>query len=394
MINTEQHQRYISLIQRLKTGCVLALAAMFLAGIGTPSAQAQTLSTLHTFAGPTTDGANPYAGLVFDSSGNLYGTTGYGGASSAGTVFERPKSGGSKILYSFTGGSDGANPFASLILDGGILYGTTYNGGAFGYGVVFKLDNGTETVLYSFTGGADGANPYASLLPDSAGNVYGTTASGGASGYGVVFKVSKTGTETVLYSFTGGTDGATPYGRLIRDSAGNFYGTTYDGGAYGYGVVFKLYKKEETVLYSFSGGADGANPYAGLVRDSSGNLYGTTSHAGASDSGVVFELDTAGTETVLYTFTGGTDGAFPYAGLVRDSSGNLYGTTYGGGASSSGVVFEVNTSGGETVLHSFTGLTDGGSPLAGLIEDKSGNLYGTAYLGGTSEYGTTFKLKP
>jgi len=395
MIRAEQHERHIPAIHRLRTSGVLALGTVFLsAGIGTPSARAQTYRMLHSFVGPAADGANPYADLIRDSSGNLYGTTGYGGASGAGTVFEIAKSGANTVLYSFTGGNDGANPFAGLVLESGVLYGATYNGGASGYGVVFKLERGKESVLYSFTGAADGANPYAGLVSDSKGNLYGTTASGGASGYGVVFKIGKNGGETVLYSFTGGADGANPYGGLMRTSSGNLYGTTYNGGTSDYGTVFEVDKNTETVLYSFAGGVDGANPYAGLVSDSEGNLYGTASHAGASDAGAVFKIDKAGAETVLYSFTGGADGGFPYGGLVRNSAGNLYGTTFSGGASQGGVVFEVNKAGEETVLYSFTGQADGGSPFAGLVQDSSGNLYGTTFLGGASGYGVAFKLKP
>jgi uncharacterized repeat protein (TIGR03803 family) len=200
----------------------------------------------------------------------------------------------------------------------------------------------TYTVLHRFAG-ADGHNPseYGHLIEDSAGDLYGTTSGGGASGLGVVFMLNKTG-ETVLHSFTGGADGRAPYAGLTQDSAGNLYGTTFGGGASGLGVVFKLNKTGETVLYSFTI-ADGANPYAGLTRDSAGNLYGTTSAGGASNSGVVFKLDTTGTETVLHSFTGGADGAKPSAGMIQDSAGNLYGTTYYGGSgrtsSGNGVVF-------------------------------------------------------
>jgi len=245
------------------------------------------------------------------------------------------------VLHEFKGyPTDGANPFQEHLIgdSAGNLYGTTYSGGASGYGVVFKLDTtGTESVLYSFTGGADGASPYAALLQDSAGNLYGTATGGGIggcipNGCGVVFKLDTTGTETVLYSFTGGTDGGYPGAGLIQDAAGNLYSTTFDGGASGAGVVFKLDTTgTETVLYSFTRGADGGGPKAGLIRDSAGNLYGTTASGGASSGcgggcGVVFKLDTTGTETVLHSFTGGAGGAGPSGGLSQDSTGNLYGT--------------------------------------------------------------------
>ena len=244
--------------------------------------------------------------------------------------------------------------------------------------------------MHSFTGGADGSDPYAGLIRDSAGNLYGTTLLGGASGAGVVFKVDTTGTETVLHSFSGGTDGGAPQAGLIRGSAGDLYGTTVQDGASGAGVVFKLDAIGETVLYSFTGGADGSNPFGSLVRDSAGNLYGTTESGGASGAGVVFKLDTTGTETVLYSFTGDADGGYPYAGLIRDSAGNLYGTTSSGGASGQGVVFELDTTGTETVLYSFTTGADGAFPYAGLIRNSAGNLYGTATYG----YGVVFRIQP
>jgi uncharacterized repeat protein (TIGR03803 family) len=387
-----QHRRCVS---------ALALVVMFVtAVIGTPAAQAQTYTVLHRFTGA--DGANPYAGLVGDSAGNLYGTTSDGGASGYGVVFKVNKT-GETVLYSFTGGADGAKPLAGLIRDlAGNLYGTTFSGGASGYGVVFKLDTtGTETVLHSFTEKPGGANPEAGLIQDSAGNLYGTTGGGGASGLGVAFKLDTTGTEKLLHSFTGGADGESPQAGLIRDAAGNFSGTTYKGGGAsgcgdrGCGVVFKLDTTgTETVLYSFPGTeADGAYPYSGLIRDSAGNLYGTTYAGGASHNGVVFKLDTTGTETVLYSFIGGVDGGLPYAGLTRDLAGNLYGTTYSGGASNNGVVFKLNET-GETVLYSFTGGADGANPRAGLIRDSAGNLYGTTLSGGTSNQGVVFMLKP
>jgi uncharacterized repeat protein (TIGR03803 family) len=309
-------------------------------------------------------------------------------------VFKVDTTGAETVLYSFTGGADGSGPSAGLIRNSaGNLYGTTSDGGTSGRGVVFKLDTtGTETVLYSFTGEADGGYPSAGLIQDSAGNLYGTTEYGGASNDGVVFKVDTSGTETVLHSFRGG-DGATPFAGLIRDSAGDLYGTTYVGGASGLGVVFKLNKTGETVLYSFTGG-DGAYPGAGLFRDSAGILYGTTLY-GALDFGEVFMLDTTGAETVLHSFTGGTDGAYPYAVLIQGSAGNLYGTTYLGGTSNNaGVVFKLDTTGTETVLYSFTGGTDGGEPLAGVIQDSAGNLYGTTSGGGIDNHGVVFKLQP
>src|ERR1039458_5027725 len=191
-----------------------------------------------------------------------------------------------------------------------------------------QAQTATETVLHHFASPPQGAYPEAGVVRDPAGNLDGTTVNGGAAGWGVVFKLDTAGRQTVLYNFTGGADGGNPSGGVIGDSAGNFYGTTLNGGAASWGVVFKLDKSgHETVLYSFTGGTDGWNPSGGVIRDSAGNLYGTTQIGGAEGWGVVFKLDKSGQETVLYSFTGGTDGWNPSGGVIRDSAGNLYGTT-------------------------------------------------------------------
>jgi uncharacterized repeat protein (TIGR03803 family) len=199
--------------------------------------------------------------------------------------------------------------------------------------------------LHAFAkSGSDGETPYAGLIQGSDGNFYGTTYFGGASGFGTVFKVTPSGTETVLYSFAGGSDGEHPYAGVIQGSDGNFYGTTYQGGTSGNGTVFKLTPSgTETVLYSFAGGSsDGANPEAGVIQGSDGNFYGTTLQGGASGLGIVFELTPGGTETILHTFAGGgSDGANPSANLVQGSDGNLYGSTGAGGTSGNGTFFKV-----------------------------------------------------
>jgi uncharacterized repeat protein (TIGR03803 family) len=398
MTSTAQHQGRISRIPLRAARGALALAIVLVpAVLATRSVQAQTYTVLYSFNSYSTDGQSPYAGLVRDAVGNLYGTTSEGGTSGSGVVFKLDTTGNETVLYSFTGGDDGANPYAGLIRDGaGNLYGTAVYGGALGEGVVFKLHTtGKETALYSFTGGADGANPYAGLVRDAAGNLYGTASAGGSSacseGCGVVFKVDTTGKEIVLHTFAGfPTDGEFPYGGLVRDSAGNLYGTTYSGGAFDGGVVFRLDATgKETLLYTFTGGADGGNPYAGLVRDRAGNLYGTTitggsGRCGAEGCGVVFKLATTGKEKVLYSFARGADGVNPnpYGGLVRDAAGNLYGTTVGGGAFGSGDVFKLDTTGKKTALYTFTGGADGANPYGGLIRDSAGNLYGTTLSGG------------
>ena len=314
-------------------------------------------SVLQRFTGGA-DGANPRGDLVRSASGNLYGTKQFGGSGNlcyegCGTVFEVTPLGAVTVLYSFTGLKDGGNSAAGLIKDAnGNLYGTTVNGGGFGWGAVFKITPaGKETVLHSFSGGTDGASPYAGLIMDANGNIYGTT-SGTQSGYGDVngnvFKLTPTGTETVLYTFSGGADGANPVAGLVEDANGNLYGTTEYGGdlslcsGFGCGVAFEITAAGTyTVLHRFGAGTDGRLPLAGLVVDAAGNLYGTTNLGGTSFSGTVFEITPSGTESLLYSFTGGVDGAFPFAGLLRDAKGNLYGTTFGGGALGNGTVFKL-----------------------------------------------------
>ena len=380
---------------------MLALAcALGATGFAPAPAQAANEIVLHNFAEGFPTGANPYSGVIRDSAGNLYGTTYAGGAANAGVVYKVNTAGHQTVLYSFTGGADGGQTRAGVIRDSaGNLYGTTYGGGASGYGVVYKVDAaGHETVLYTFTGGPDGMWLYAGVIRDSAGNLYGTTYGGGAANAGVVFKLDTAGNETVLYNFTGGIDGAGPQAGVIRDSAGNLYGTAGGGIVSacqrGCGVVYKLDTAgRETVLYTFTGGADGANPSAGVIGDSAGNLYGTTSGGGTAGYGVVYKLDKAGHETVLYSFTGGADGDSPFTGVIRDSEGNLYGTasSAGGTPCCAGVVFKVSASGQETVLYTFTGGA-GGSYPNGVIRDSAGNLYGTTGGGGTANVGLVYEL--
>ena len=378
-------------------GTMFAFALAFGSSVLTPSAQAQTFTVLYTFTG-TTDGGTPDAGLLRDPSGNLYGTTFSGGANASGTVFELDTTGTETVLYSFTGGADGGSPTARLARDpSGNLYGTTYHGGAYHSGVVFKLNTtGTETVIDSIKAGRDGG-VFAGLHRSGTGNLFGTTCAGGTFRLGSVFMLNPAGTETVLYSFMGQADGNCPLSDLFRDPAHTLYGTTSEGGTSGLGTVYMLTKAgQKTVLHNFTGGTDGAYPqvYGGLVQDPAGIFYGTTLAGGASKQGIIFSIDAAGTETILYTFTGGADGGYPYAGLVRDKKGNLYGTTFQGGAFGSGTVFKLSPTGTETVLHSFDYSNDGGYPMAGLVRDLSGNLYGTTSAGGTGNHGTIFKLKP
>ena len=342
------------------------------------------VTVLHRFN--RDNGRNPYAGVIRDSAGNLYGTTYSGGGSDEGVVYEIDASGHEKVLHSFPDGPRGDYPFAGVIGDdAGNLYGTASAGDHANAGLVYKLDaTGHETVLYSFRGGADGRDPQAGVIRDSAGNLYGTTYKGGARHAGIVYKLDPAGQETVLYTFTGGADGGYPYAGVIRDSAGNLYGTTfYGGGPSNAGVVYKLDPAgQETVLYAFPNNPNGAYPYGGVIRDSAGNLYGTTSVGGTANAGVVFKLDPTGQETVLYSFTGGADGSQPRSGVILDPAGNLYGTTFDGGAAGLGVVYKLDPAGQETILYTFTRFQDGQHPAAGVVLDAAGNLYGTTSEGG------------
>jgi uncharacterized repeat protein (TIGR03803 family) len=400
--------------------------------------------TLDRFSGGV-DGSTPYAnaGLIFDASGNLYGTTSLGGTHMGGTAFELAPDGKGgwqeSVLYSFcsvTNCADGTDVLGGVIFDtSGNLYGTTYGGGAANAGTVFKLTrqsagNWTENVIYSFTGKSDGRHPFAGLVFDSSGNLYSTTGFGGNHAMGTVFRLTPhpdgSWTESVLHSFTGRSDGGGPLGGLILDGSGNLYGTTTTGGNstncgnVGCGVVFQLTANQdgtwkETVLHHFDGivgRGDGIQPYAGLVFDTAGNLYGTTLQGGSSANlGTVFELiPKAGgkwAERVLYRFTGRKHGAEPFAGLIIDASGNLYGTTQVGGNLSAcepfgcGVVYKLapNSHGGwhQTPLWLF-GDHPGDCPLAGLVFDTLGNLYGTtsgdSCSGRAMNFGSVFEITP
>jgi len=370
-----------------------------------PAAWSQTLTTLHSFSGGT-DGAYPYAGLLKISS-LLYGTTEEGGGTGCvglqqgcGTVFKIDQATGAEtVLYSFGGGSDGSYPLGALINVGGTLFGTTSEFNESGNGTVFEIDpaTGVEAVLHAFSGANDGADPFSGLL-NVKNTLYGTTYAGGPSNYGTVFRINPTtGAEKVLHSFTEQGDAGYPLAGVI-DVGGALYGTSEFGGASNNGTVFKIDSttRAESVVYSFEGGNDGANPWAGLL-EVSGKLYGTTYDGGTSNAGTVFEIDpVTGAETVLYSFGSyPEDGAQPAAALYS-VNGILYGTTVGGGGkgcggSGCGTVFNLNpTSGAETVLHSFTG-SDGQYPHAALIK-IGGALYGTTYFGGTSDVGTVFSL--
>jgi uncharacterized repeat protein (TIGR03803 family) len=375
-------------------------------------AQTQTLTVVYPFQGAgSSDGATPGGPLIHDQSGNVYGTTAYGGdpVCNCGTVFKVDVTGHETVLHRFTGGIDGSGPVGLVSDSRGNLYGTAANGGdlACNCGIVFKLDasSGNLVVLHRFGRGVDGQRPGGGVIRDSRGNLYGTTYTGGVSincsgiGCGTVFRVDSNGHESVLYNFTGGADGAFPESALVQDASGNLYGTTLYGGnscsdPLGCGTVFAVdLFGHETVLHRFTGGADGIYPYAGLVRDSNGDLYGTASGGGTTGNGTIFMLDADRKLNVLYTFEGGADGQYPYGELLRDSTGNLYGTTANGGVGnySYGTVFKFN--GEHTVLHSFTGA-DGAHPNGRLTTDPAGKVFGTAASGGAFGYGTLFLLTP
>jgi uncharacterized repeat protein (TIGR03803 family) len=363
-----------------------------------------SLTPLYSFTDGA-DGANPSAGLVLGSDGNFYGTARFGGtdiahSDTSGTVFKISASGSLTPLYSFTDGADGAQPSAGLVLGSdGNFYGTTYFGGTNNLGAVFKMSaSGSLTPLYSFTNGTDGLLPWATLLLGSDGNFYGTTQNGGGTpslGDGTVFKMAPSGSFTQLYSFTGGNDGSIPWGSLVQAGDGNFYGTTRFGGTKDSGVVFKITSGGTfTHLYSFTNGNDGAIPLDTLVQGSGGNLYGTASIGGAGLGGTVFTITTGGSLTTLYSFTNNINGASPSAGMVLGSDGSFYGTTSAGGSNGYGTVFKITAGGSLTSLYSFTNGTDGNNPQANLVQGADGNFYGTTFYGGTLGDGAIFKITP
>jgi uncharacterized repeat protein (TIGR03803 family) len=432
--------RTMAAFVRLTAVLATFVAAAFMTG-GRASAQEKLL---HSFNYNGKDGAQPEAGLIFDGTGNLYGTTVFGGTGACfsgygcGTVFQLvARAGGGwveKVLHSFQNdGVDGSTPYAGLVRDAsGNLYGTTQNGGTYGYGTVYELTpkaggGWTESVLYSFnSNGTDGTGPQSTLILDAVGDLYGTAAYGGsgtctnsinsAVGCGTVFELTpQTGRgwiETTLYDFKNdGLDGNAPSASLTFDTIGNLYGTTLYGGnntnciaVPGCGTVFELTPKvgggwSETVLHNFDNNfKDGTMPMGSLVFDTAGNLYGTTSSGGPKEAGTIFELEPAAnggwTEKVIHTFSGApnADGAFPDAGLIFDATGNLYGTT-----SSPGTVFELMplSTGGwaELKLYRFNGKPDGSLPMSNLIFDRVGNLYGTTNQGGAYNFGTVFEIK-
>ena len=459
------------------TALSLATLLLMLILAGRALAAGPRIKILHSFQGG--DGAYPLGSLIFDAAGNLYGTAPEGAAPAQnGVVFQLQPPAHNQSRWRQTtiatfAGSDGANPYAALISDrSGNLYGTTDFGGAFNCGTVFQLTPPatpgaawTKTVLYDFPGGRRGSSPYGGLAMDRKGNLYGTTFWGGDDCQefglpcGVVFELrrptakGKGWIESVIYRFKSVRDGYWPFAGLVIDENGNLYGTTIDGGEYGTsrsawrsvhnfvipapfipimdgpdGTVFELTPPPDgtgewtkTILHSFGQPYDGANPYSALIRDQHGNLYGTTYFGGTSTNcgfvgescGTVFRLSPphkkggSWTETILSSFASGSSGgAGPYAGVAFDRYGNLYGTTNFGGTTISGicnygcgVVFKLTPAGKgeawtETVLHRFVNSSDGAYPVAGVVLCPKGNLWGTTEFGGASGLGTTFEIIP
>jgi uncharacterized repeat protein (TIGR03803 family) len=411
----------------------------FLTVVTAQPVQAQTYNVLYNFSGGM-DGANPHVGVTLDKAGNLYGTA-YAGGKGYGTVFKLAHKGSGWVLaplYSFEGkgANDGAGPDSKIVIGpDGSLYGTTIAGGGnedpycqvfggyYGCGTIYNLkppptrpatplSPWVETLLYLFTFDPDGAYPRNNFVFDSGGNLYGTGANGGYIG-GVVWELSPSNggwTEQAIFDFTGGQgpDGGAPEGGVVFGPDGNLYGTTSEDGYSEFGccgAVFQLVPSgsgwTENTLYDFLGENDGSYPYAGVIADASGNLYGSTTTGGVNGGGTVFELSPsngAWTFTTLYSFTGSAgyaDG--PYDDLVMDNAGNLYGTTYLDGRYGWGNVFKLTPSGGGwtyTSLYDFTGGLDGSSPRCSLVFDSSGNLYGTTSIGGANGQGVVFEITP
>jgi uncharacterized repeat protein (TIGR03803 family) len=428
--------RRISFLVAAASG--LALGG-FLLSFALGAMTSSSYKVLYAFAGP--DGAGPSADLAIDAEGNLYGTTSGGGTGNGGTVFELKRTTDGwkwQALYNFAGGFDGWGPFAGVTFDtAGNLYGTTEFGGSGlgreGKGTVFRLlpnskGGWAEQVLYRFTGRAHGRGPTSDLVFDKLGNLYGTTGGGINAGHGTIFELSPQGNgswvETTLHAFKGKPDGAFPTAGLVLDGQGYIYGLTQNGGVgkchlvpypRGCGTLYELAPDssgwKETILYSFVlGGGSGKFPSGGLTQDSAGDLYGTTEEGG-DGFGVVFRLARAQKhgyqETVLYRFYGGDfgpDGEYPRGRLVMNAQGNLFGVTGFGGSGGWGTVFEVHPGSGmrERILHAFAGGSDGSLPLAGVISDAQGFLYGTTVYGGglggsncsNEGCGTVYQLKP
>jgi uncharacterized repeat protein (TIGR03803 family) len=376
----------------LQLSTFMTLVLVIAAGV----VQAQTFSVLYNFGSNSGDPSTPsYSGIVAQGrDGNLYSTAPAGGTC-CGAVFQITPAGKLKNIHTFNGSNnDGAFPQGGVTLGSdGNFYGTTYEGGSVTAGAVFKVTpGGTATTLYSFTGGSDGAYPYAPPVEGNNGNFYGTTTAGGnttvcGSGCGTIYKITPAGTLTTLYQFDI-THGYAPYGPLVLGTDGNFYGTTTFGTSANAGVIFKITPAGKfTLLYSFDS-THGETPFAGLVQGADGNFYGTTINGGTTGGGVVFKITPGGKLTVLHTMNGTTDGARPYGGLVLASDGNFYGAnTYGGTVNSDcsdgcGTFFKITPKGAYSVLDKFD-YTTGATPEITPLQHTSGVVYGDSHVGGT-----------
>lgn len=379
---------------------------------------ASATKLVYSFGG-NADGEYTDTELVRDSAGNLYGTSVQGGIFGGGTVFQVNPAGVHTVLYDFTGGADGGEPYKGVTLDAqGNLYGTAVTGGGGscegGCGVVYKLSNSggswNQTVIHTFTG-SDGSGPGSPVAIDKNGDVFGTTPTGGANGIGVVYQLREDAGAwkfRVIHTFTGGDDGGGgSASRLLIDAAGNLFGVCTVGGANGFGTVFEMSQHQGqwqfTTLYAFKDSPDGALPYGGLVADRAGSLFGTTYYAGANDLGTIYQLTKINgvwTERVLYSFQGGSDGGSPISTLVADAAGNLYGTTSEGGAAACGcgTIFKMSrdTTGKwtETVAYRFPGTPQPGFAYNGLVADPSGIFYGATVHGGSGNDGAIYKFRP
>lgn len=390
----------------------LLAAILFLAG-PVPAARAQTYQVIYNFTGVGSDGSDPYGGPILDAQGNLFGTTYLGGKYGNGAVYELTPNGGSwaySTIYSFKNEPDGAGPaFASLALSADhALYGVTEGGGYFGTAFTVCPCAPRETVIHSLGFGNDGAEPIGGLVFDSQGNLYGTTLVGGDNGNGTVYALQRPSsvkggerwTEGVIYRFAGGNDAINPGAGVSVDAKGNLYGTTSFGGVNGVGAVYMLTRSgsqwTESVLYNFQGLDDGENPIGGVILDSAGNLYGTTFDGGVNGGGTIYEMSPSNggwTFNVLYSFVGGYGG--PYNKLTFDASGSLYGVTNSDGANGLGEVFKLSPGNGGwtlTDLHDFAGGDDGNLPYGSVAVDANGNVFGTASIGGTSGQGVVFEV--
>ena len=399
---------------------IRAVAATAVFALSLATVTAATTNVIYSFE--EAEGEYADTDLETDSAGNIYGTTVLGGDFGSGTVFQLSHTGNvwvHTVLYSFTGEADGGEPYKGITLDReGNLYGTAVTGGSGscegGCGVAYKLTNSggtwTQTVIHAFTGGDDGSGPGARVTVDQAGNVYGMAPTGGAYGLGTIYKIHQEQNGTwnlrVIHAFTGGADGATgSAGRMILRH-GHLYGAATAGGRYGSGVVFELTPTQVgewdfRTIYLFRGQPDGSFPYGALLFDASGNIYGTTYYGGANNIGAAYALTPRANgewrEKVLYSFQGGTDGNSPISNLVFDTAGNLYGTTSEGGLGL-GTIFELSPVGGghwmETVVHRFQGPPDGAFSYNGMVVDSFGNFYGATVHGGINDDGSIYQFTP